>query len=301
MQLEILLFFQSVQNGFLTALANFFSFFGEEIAMILILLSIYWCVDKKKGFILFGNLMTALMCMQILKAIFRIPRPFVKHPELIEAGRVGTATGYSFPSGHSTGASAFFGSLCKLFGNRLMKAFCIIFIICVPVSRLYLGVHWPMDVITGTAIGLFSVFVLSDAFARLFENKNELVKVSITTGSAISAISFIAAMGLHFLPMDETAFSDLMKNMAVLGTALIGMGLEEKHIRFKTDGTRSRKIIRLVAGLAVILVFQSLKLVFPESIYYPAAFLRYGLIGIWATYLFPLVAVKTGLMESENA
>lgn len=301
MQLEIMLFFQAVQNGFLTALANFFSFFGEEIAMILILLSIYWCMDKKKGFILFGNLMTALVCMQILKAIFRVPRPFVKHPGLIEAGRIGTATGYSFPSGHSTGAAAFFGSLFKLFENKILRALCIIIIVCVPLSRLYLGVHWPMDVLAGTAIGLFSASVLSNAFARLFENKKELVKVAITAGSAISAISFIAAMGLHFLPMDETAFSDLMKNMAVLGTALIGMGLEEKRVRFKIDGTRIRKTIRLAAGLAVILLFQSLKLVFPESLYYPAAFLRYALIGIWATYLFPLVAVKIGLMESENA
>lgn len=300
MQLEIMLFFQSVQNGFLTALANFFSFFGEEVAMILILLSIYWCINKKKGFILFCNLMTSLMCMQILKAIFRVPRPFVKHPELIDAGRVETATGYSFPSGHSTGASAFFGSLYRLFSSKTLKVICIVFIICVPISRLYLGVHWPTDVIVGTAIGLFFVFVLTNALSHLFENKKELVKVTLRSGIAISAISLIAALALHFLPMDETAFSDLMKNMAVLGTALIGMGLEEKHVKFKTDGTLAKKILRLVLGLAVIVLFQAMKFVFPENLYYPASYLRYSLIGIWATYLFPLIAIKAGLMESEN-
>ena len=64
MQLEIMLFFQRIQNPVLSFLANLFSAFAEESLMIVILITIYWCFDKKKGFAIFSSLFLSLITMR---------------------------------------------------------------------------------------------------------------------------------------------------------------------------------------------------------------------------------------------
>ena len=144
MQLDILLFFQSIANPFLDVLMNLVSMAGEIIIPLFIILLVYWCIDKKRGYAVTLSMLTALITTQIVTAIVRYPRPVMVYPELIGGGRLETATGYSFPSGHSTGASSFYGSLAVLFRSRILRAIAIILIVMVPVSRMYLGVHWPM-------------------------------------------------------------------------------------------------------------------------------------------------------------
>ena len=153
MQLDIMLFFQSIGSSFLDAVANAFSFFGEEVSMILIITLIYWCISKRKGFVILFNMLSAMTVMNTLKAIFRVPRPFQKYPELIKGQRVETATGYSFPSGHSTGSAVFYSSLALFFKKLWIMIPCIILLIGIPLSRLYLGVPSPIITPVATSRG----------------------------------------------------------------------------------------------------------------------------------------------------
>ena len=299
MQLDIMLFFQSIQNGFLSFLANFFSFFGEETAMLVILLPIYWAWNKKNGFIIFSNLMSSMGVMQVTKGICRVDRPFVQHPELINADRVETATGYSFPSGHSTGSSSFYSGLFRLYDRTWLRVLTAVIIIGVPLSRLYLGVHWPADVLVGTALGLCGTIFLTPVFSKLWDDKEKLSKVYKTGGIIISAVSLILALVLTFTDADKTAWSDTQKLCAVMGAGMIGVALETKYLKFKTEGTAAHKAERIAIGIVGMVLLQLLKLIFPSSVYSIGCFFRYSLIGLWATWLFPMLAVKIGIMEKE--
>ena len=107
MQLDILVFLQSIHTPLLDRMMNFISLLGEIAVPLLVLSLMYWCISRRKAFAVLSSLMAALLATQVVKAIVRSPRPFQAHPELIEGGRIETATGYSFPSGHSTTSSAF--------------------------------------------------------------------------------------------------------------------------------------------------------------------------------------------------
>ena len=154
MQLSIMLFFQSIRTPFVEKAAEVASMFGEIAIPLLVEIILLWCCSRKKAFALASSLLSALLASQTLKAIFRVPRPFQVHPDLIEGGRLSTATGYSFPSGHSTTSGACYSSIAMIAWKRWATALCLVPIILVPISRLVLGVHWPADVAAGTAIGV---------------------------------------------------------------------------------------------------------------------------------------------------
>jgi membrane-associated phospholipid phosphatase len=141
----------------LTPLMKFFTFFGsiEAIFICLILASAFLLWKKKHWETIFltigiagGGLFNSL-----LKWIFRRQRP--------EVHRIIEETGYSFPSGHSMGSFIFYGMLCMIllvFMQTTKKKFilllCTIFLVAmVGISRIYLGVHYPSDVIAGFAAG----------------------------------------------------------------------------------------------------------------------------------------------------
>ncbi len=178
MQASILRFLHRIATPFLDLLANGASFFGEETFVIAIVLLVFWNINKQKGFALYMNVLTSVLIMGILKAVVRAPRPFVVLEE-IAGKRMGTATGYSFPSGHTTTAASFYTSLALLLKKRICSIIAAIMIVLVGVSRLYLGVHWPNDVFAGLLIGVSISFLLYRWSLQLFEDRMRLVRFSI--------------------------------------------------------------------------------------------------------------------------
>lgn len=300
MQLEIMLFFQRIGNPVLSFIANLISAFGEEDLMILILITIYWCFDKKKGFSIFSSLMLSLACMQTLKAIIKAPRPFQVHPELITADRIETATGYSFPSGHSTGAASFYSSIALLYRKRWIKAFAILLVILVPLSRLYLGVHWPLDVLCGTIIGLGISLFLTAPLLNLFDDKRKIRMIYLPLGVLMLIAALLLAILLHLEMIDEVAFSDLMKLLAVFSTASIGAAVELTTTDFVPAKKGKEKILCFLIGAVLIALVQASGALIPENIYYLWAFIRYTFIGALATLLVPRLLLKLNLVKERR-
>ncbi|MCO4331211.1 phosphatase PAP2 family protein [Staphylococcus hyicus] len=100
----------------------------------------------------------------ILKNIFDRERPTIL--------RLIDITGFSFPSGHAMGSTAFFGSLIYIC-RRILKgkskmvimSLCALMILLISTSRVYLGVHYPTDIIAGIIGGLFCI-VLTQLILR---------------------------------------------------------------------------------------------------------------------------------------
>ncbi|MDC7243309.1 MAG: phosphoesterase PA-phosphatase, partial [Sphaerochaetaceae bacterium] len=106
-------------------------------------------------------------------------------------------------------------------------------------------------------------------------------------------LSFIFAILLQLNLIDETAFSDFMKTMAFSAGGFIGIAYEIKKINFSVEGSKVQKVLRvLVLVLGMLIIQYGLKLIFVESIYYIGAFIRYLIVGLWLTALFPLIFKK---------
>lgn len=138
-------------EGFWLVITNFASPIFVLVLLVILLIIIS---NKKYGILLFFNTINIFLLNQILKAIFSRPRPF--DLMLIEE------TGYSFPSGHAMLALAFYGFLIYVIwqinlSKRSKKILTVLLVILIPLigfSRIYLGVHYPSDILGGFVIAL---------------------------------------------------------------------------------------------------------------------------------------------------
>jgi len=299
MQASILRFLHRIATPFLDLLANGASFFGEETFVIAIVLLVFWNINKQKGFALYINVLTSVLVMGILKAVVRAPRPFVVLDD-IAGKRMGTATGYSFPSGHTTTAASFYTSLALLLKKRICSIIAAIMIVLVGVSRLYLGVHWPNDVFAGLLIGVSISFLLYRWSLQLFEDRMRLVRFSIRYGLIATLASLILSVLLNMDLVDPVAFNDLMKTLALAGAGLLGFGFEEQIVRYRVEASLTKKILRYLLGMGVVIAIIASKALFPPSIYAISSFIRYSLVGVWATVLFPITGKSLHLFDDER-
>jgi membrane-associated phospholipid phosphatase len=135
----------------------FFSFLGSEQFFLLIAPAIYWCINAQIGLRLGIFLALTAGVNSILKLIFHGPRPYWYDPRVIAlAGE----SSFGVPSGHSQSAVVVWGSLAASIGKRWLGLLAGVLIILIGLSRMYLGVHFPLDVLAGWLIGLLLLWIL---------------------------------------------------------------------------------------------------------------------------------------------
>lgn len=299
MQESIMLFFLNIAHPVLDTAANLVTMLGEESFVIAFILYIFYNYNKKSGFILFSSTLYSVIAMGVLKAIVRAPRPF-QVLDSIQGKRIQTATGYSFPSGHTTTAASSYTSLALIFQKRSVSIICAIAVALVGTSRLYLGVHWPNDVFGGLVLGTSISMLAYRPLALLYDDKERRIKVNTIVGGASFGAALILAILLNVHAVDEVAFTDLMKVLALGGGGFLGFVFENKRVNFSTDGTWPKKIIRYIIGLAGVVLIMGAKAVIPASLYSIGSFVRYALIGLWATGLYPLIGRGLNLFSGDQ-
>lgn len=146
-------FITSGMNDITTKVLKFITTAGGLI-FIVILSIIIFLINKKYGKLVFINVFNIGVLNIILKSIFMRERPF----DLM----IIDETGYSFPSGHAMLSMGFYGFLIYLlWQSRFSKRKKIIItillsflILTIGISRIYLGVHYPSDILAGFLISL---------------------------------------------------------------------------------------------------------------------------------------------------
>ncbi len=293
MQEQILFYFQSIASPFLDRLLEFFTMFGEETFIIAIIAWIYWNKNKKEGFTLSFALLVSLMLNNVLKIIFRTERPFQKLPGLT-GKRLQTATGYSFPSGHTQGAASFYSSLFLVYKKWRVIIPAIIIIIFVAISRVYLGVHWPIDVIAAVFIGVISSIILVPFLNSIYENKKRRGKFLLILSILSATVLTVTIFTNNIIFKGDLDIIDLIKMSGLLFGVSWGLLFEMKGPQFLVEASLIKKIIRFVIGLVGAFLFmEGLKMLLPYTGFFHLV--RYGLTGLWVVWFFPLIGGKMGL------
>ena len=314
MDIEYLLWLQELRNGFLDWLLMNVTDFVVSPAMYAFVAIIYWCFNKKAATFLAMNLSFGSMVNQTLKNTFCIYRPWVRHPEIapLDAAKE-SATGYSFPSGHTQVASSEFLSIAIWQKKKKwVVVFCVFMTFLVMFTRNYLGVHTPQDVLASLLVSCGVIFIDLKLLKWVEGGKNRDLTVFFT-GVGITAI-FLLYTTLKPYPMDYTANGILLQDPkemiidcyvaagCVLGF-LTGWILERRFVKFSTEVNAGFKIARGALGaviLGVVAVFlrepiTNIDIYWGEFIFFFLAFLF-----IMALYPAVFTAFEKYLVKKRN-
>ena len=266
--------------------------FGEETAFLVAALIIFWCVDKYKGYYILSVGFIGTIANQFMKLIFRIPRPFVLDKGIALEPAIEAATGYSFPSGHTQSAVGTFGGIAYTAKNRWVKLAAIVIAVLVPFSRMYVGVHTPLDVGAAAIMAVLLIFTLKPV---VFDKAKRNV-LWLLAGMAVLAVSFWVYVTFYPFPtdIDQHNLASGVENAYTLLGALAGLVVmyivDEKWLNFSTKAVWWAQIVKVILGLLLVLVVKSglkspINLLFGESL---GRSVRYFLIVIVAGILWPL-------------
>lgn len=274
-QVEIIKFLQSFSNNFFDFLFQIITLFGEESILVFLSAIVFLSVDKNKGYKLIFTIASGACFNCLIKNIVKFERPI--GVEGIMSKRIHTATGYSFPSGHTQATSTFWASLSIIFKNNMLYAFSAVIIFFVAISRLYLGVHWPTDVIFGAAFGILWAILIDKVFDYIQKSKNYI---------ALMAFSLVIVL-ITFLIGDD----DFYKSAGLLLGLSVGYIIEDKYVNMSIKMSRNNKIIAYILLMGGLLLLKTLlKIIFPEMLIF--SMIRYFLVGFWAFGIMPLIIKK---------
>ncbi len=298
MQEQILNYFQSIQSHQLDAFFTSITMMGEKYVIIAIITWIYWNMSKKDGFLLTYLFLISTLLNSFLKFAFHTERPY-KILDNVQGKRLETGGGYAFPSGHTQSATTLYSSIAMSVKTRMFWIIALSLSVLVGISRLYLGVHWPVDVFFGFVFGLLIPVLLYNRLFKLYDNKKQFMRILyITLVSIFSLAGLMILVNYLFFEM-SLDYSGYLKLAGVSTGAIFGFIFEENKLPFKTEHYNSFKLVRYLLGMAgTIALLVGVKKLLPTGEIFD--FLRYFLVGIWISGAFPYLAVKMRLMKKER-
>lgn len=256
--MPVLYFLESIRTPLLDGFFSLVTHFGEETLFIAFGLLLFWCVDKKEGYYLLCIGLLGTMLNQLLKLLFRIPRPWVRTPgfTIVESARAG-ATGYSFPSGHTQTSIGVYGAIARWTNRRIVRIPCIALCVLVPLSRMYLGVHTPLDVGVSALLALALVFGLYPLLRSSCADPRRMRP--LLWGMVLFSAAYLTFVLLFPFPddVDATNLAHSMKNAYMMLGCTLGVlliwELDHRFIRFDTHAPLSVQAVKLIAGLVLLM------------------------------------------------
>jgi len=294
--MQFLYFLESIRNPVLDGFFSAITYLGDEIAFLVLAIIVYWCVNKSSGLYIMFTGLGGTLINQFLKLSFRIPRPWVKDPSftIVESARE-AATGYSFPSGHTQTVTTTMGGIARFSKKVWGKALCITLLVLTALSRMYLGVHTPADVLVSLAVGLILVFALWPVFKNKGE-KGPALYILYGVFALLSA-AFVIYVNCKNWPADIDAHnleSGIKNGYTLLGCSigiLVSLWIERNYVNFDPKASFLRQFPKVIIGLVLTFAIKEgtkplLKLIFGDVLFTRA--IRYFLVCVFAAAVWPM-------------
>ena len=278
MDIQILLFLQEVRNGAGAFLADFMAkmtFLGEINSAIVIMAIVYWCFSKETGAYLLMGWAGNRLLNGVLKVTACVYRPWIRDARIVPYGdAITTATGYSFPSGHTMNAATIFGGTAlKKDLPKSMRIVLFALLFFVAFSRNFLGVHTPQDVLVGAIGGTLMMFLVMKVLEWV--DKNPKMDIAVVVIGFLLAVGVAVYAGVKPYPEDydeagklivdgAKMAKDTFKGVGFCTGILTGWILERRFIKFSTtDIPMKIRAARLVFGL---LIYYAVSLILSPAI-----------------------------------
>lgn len=301
--LSVITAVQKIKSPFMTGLMEFVSFFGDPIFYFIALMWIFWCLDRKSGFKLGTAIIFSGALNGAIKNTLQVPRPFQRDASVF----IVEESGFSTPSGHSQGSASFYpvvsDSLIKngknAKGKRFLRIAVAVFIpLLIGFSRIYLGVHYPTDVMLGLIFGFLTsggILLFWDSAASVLDPLRNSLKLLILT---------FVCLGINYFSANDSSMSGLL-----FGFVAGYIYLQDSENFDAGSGTWLCKILRVLLGMIIVFsVYSGLKILFnyfgfgsEQSQWYPLCrFIRYGAVGFSASFIAPKLFLRFNLVGTAK-
>lgn len=285
--LDVIDALQSLGDPVMDALARGVSFLGTELFFLLALPFFLWCVDFGGGVRLAYFTLLSQYVNVAAKDLLMMPRPPHYRPGIERAHH----SGYGLPSGHSQSTAVFWGGFAAMAGKPRTWIWAAVLILLVGLSRVYLGVHFPTDVLAGWGIAAVLLVVFFAVMPALEKN---LARLALLW-------RIVLAFGVPILLALTHPVKDVVGGLAPLAGLGAGAAIFLNRWSFEAKGPWWQRIARYLLGImALAVLYFGLSAVFPregEAFYLPLRFLRYALVGLWAGLGAPWVFLKLRLAD----
>ncbi len=262
MDIEYLLFLQRFResiNDSLTPFMEGISLFAVTY-LIMIPVFVYWVVSKRKGLY---TLVSYYLCCgfnAIVKLTVCAYRPWIRDARVHPAGdAITTATGYSFPSGHTVTAGPIYGGLAVVSWSwkKFVSVILGIFLLLTAFSRNYLGVHTPQDVFVGICESVFWLIIVAKIFTYLDEHpekENLLLLICFIVGwLGIAYITFkpypMDYVDGKLLVDPQKMMNDGYGDICLLIAFPVARYIEKRWIGFQAPGLKGAGLAAGIVGL----------------------------------------------------
>jgi membrane-associated phospholipid phosphatase len=297
--LDLIRAVQSYANPGLTIFMKMVTNLGGAAAYLILLPLVFWCYDEGKGVRLALAVMVSVWINLSLKFLLGQPRPF--WPAYDPSVGIITESANGFPSGHAQMSLTLWVIAASWIGKKWAYAAAVLMSLLVGFSRLYLGVHFPTDLLGGWALGalvLAAYFLFSGRIEGALKRGGRRLQMIVSAAAAFVMILY--------RPSPEM----LMPGGVVLGLGL-AWSINVNHIRFRSTAVFGRKGIlralslggRFITGIAgIVVLFILFDRLGPEegaSQYDLFLFLRFALLQFWVYAAAPWVFLRLGLAEGQ--
>ncbi|MGL1889988.1 MAG: phosphatase PAP2 family protein [Spirochaetaceae bacterium] len=321
LDIELIYLFQNIGDRFIP-LMSFFTSLGDGEFYLIVIAAIYWSWNKKHAIklgiaVFFGSLMNT-----ILKISIRSPRPYWVDSNVV-AGSVEHSFG--MPSGHAQGSMSFWGMWGILNKKSWFWLISIIFIFFTGLSRSFLGVHFPSQIVVGWVLGFFILLLinrLESPFMNWFKTKRisfQFVIVFITSIFGLCLILIIRLSQADWQVPEEwisraviahedhsliTPLSLLspIRDSAILFGFLSGFLILDKYFKFNAGGNVWKRVFRFLVGIALTLTLwyglgNVVKMFDNLVLSYVLQYSRSFMLGFFITFIWPWLCLKIKLTE----
>ncbi len=279
---------ESLRSSFMDGAMEAFSFLADVRLLILLIPFYFWFTKHKRiTLMLFLSPSLAGFLNTFLKTIFAIPRPFVFTPDVVNVAEphLREYLSYSFPSGHSQLAASLYIIIFLYARTKWIRNLSLLAIVLVGFSRIYLGMHYPMDVLCGWMIGIFgSYFVFRHIHLSPTSVCVQRVKLLLYSGLGLSVVS------LFFLAHSFDLYRSIGVMLSTLVATLLIVRKREKKSKSLPERTLPQKILAggiVLLGYVVIVSIYVLAKI--DKTNYPLAFFCYAVLPIWMLIAFPKI------------
>lgn len=298
MDMRFLELLSNARTPALTWFNSIITVIGESTIFIAVLCLIFWCIDKKFAYRLGIVYVISGLIVNSTKILCRVPRPWVRDKSFkaVESAKH-TATGYSFPSGHTQNVTALFSSFAFVSKKKSVKFACFATIFLVMFSRMYLGVHTPSDVLVSFGITIIVSFIIN-YYAENYSVHPSFVKRTMIFLIILTfiAVGIIAYVGLAVPGVPFNKLTDTAKAAGAAAGFIIGYYIETKHIRFSERATTlPLQIVKYIIGLVLTLLLNSVLSYIVKSFFsgiLPLYFISKMLVILFILCVYPIIIKK---------